>query len=160
MVLRKSEKLIKIFRHHPLPFVLHIFILFLLLAPFYILLTVLVGSINHLTLIILKSSLVALTMLLVIYHSFIFWLDKIIITNQRVINIDWKSLFHQETNDIELHDIQSIAIKSHGLLEKLYFFNFGDIAIQSGSNFSVIMFHESHNPDAIEELINHLKSDL
>ncbi|MBI2609767.1 PH domain-containing protein [Candidatus Giovannonibacteria bacterium] len=79
--------------------------------------------------------------LLVLMLGFIFWvdyyLDVLIITSLRIINVDQDGLFRREFAEFKLDKVQDVSIEIPGFVAT--FFGYGDVIIQtaSESNFTI-----------------------
>lgn len=80
-------------------------------------------------------------------------LDKIVITNKRVIGIDWKSLFKKIENEAELNDIQDVETKDKGILSKLSVFNYGYLQIETAASQTCICFPDCPDPNKIKHFL-------
>jgi uncharacterized membrane protein YdbT with pleckstrin-like domain len=76
-----------------------------------------------------------------------FYLDKMLLTNQRVIEIEQRGLFSREISSLNLESIQDVTIESHGIIQT--FFKLGDIHVQtSGAQRQVSMTYLAHTEHA------------
>jgi uncharacterized membrane protein YdbT with pleckstrin-like domain len=83
-----------------------------------------------------------------------YYLDKLIVTNQRVIEIEQRGLFSREISSLNLENIQDVTIETHGIIQT--FFKLGDIHIQtSGAQKKVSMPYLAHS-----EYAKHMIMDL
>ena len=83
-----------------------------------------------------------------------YYLDKLVVTNQRVIEIEQRGLFSREISSLNLENIQDITIDTHGIIQT--FFKLGDIHIQtSGAQKKVSMPYVAHS-----EYAKHMIMDL
>jgi uncharacterized membrane protein YdbT with pleckstrin-like domain len=83
-----------------------------------------------------------------------YYLDKLIVTNQRVIEIEQRGLFSREISSLNLENIQDVTIDTHGIIQT--FFKLGDIHIQtSGAQKKVSMPYLAHS-----EYAKHMIMDL
>lgn len=94
--------------------------------------------------------------LLLLYDQTIYWMDRLIITNKRILYIDWKTAFTKSETEAEIEDIQDIKTLEAGILSALPFFNYGTISVETSSSKISIIFPEAPNPDAIKDLLYHL----
>ena len=156
MLLRQNEKIIKIFRHHRWPFIFQTILTILILIPFFILLTKAEGWLMLKLLIPLKVILLLLSFGIIIYNILVYWLYKLIVTNQRIIHVDWKTLTEKEVHDIELADVQHVKIKNSGIIDNLPLLDYGIIEFQGGADSNRITFMQIPNPAQAQELINKL----
>lgn len=87
--------------------------------------------------------------------AFIVWtdyyLDVLIITDKRIINIEQKALFSRETASLRLDKIQDITININGILAT--FFSFGNIRIQTAGEQEEFMIHFIRDPESLKQTI-------
>ena len=96
---------------------------------------------------------VSLTIYLILYLSLIYWLDKIIITDLRIIHVDWKYLTVKHESAVMLDDIQDIQTKERGFWSHFKIFDYGSIKIDSPSSYVTIIFTQAPNPEGIRQYI-------
>ncbi|MBU1119093.1 PH domain-containing protein [Patescibacteria group bacterium] len=89
-----------------------------------------------------------------IYQWLMWYLDSLILTNQRVINIDQKSLFSKSVAEIPLEHIQDITYEIDGIAASLFGFGMLNVASEGGNGMRV---KNVANPQEIQELIFDLK---
>lgn len=87
--------------------------------------------------------------------GFIIWtdyfLDVLIVTNKRIINIEQKGLFSRETASLRLDKIQDITIDINGILAT--FLLFGNIRIQTAGEQEEFMIRYIKNPESLKSAI-------
>jgi len=85
----------------------------------------------------------------------IFWtnyyLDMVIITNKRIIDIEQISLFSRDEAEIRFEKIQDVKIEINGVLPSL--FKFGDIYIQSAAEMEEFILKDIPDPYKIKDII-------
>jgi uncharacterized membrane protein YdbT with pleckstrin-like domain len=92
-------------------------------------------------------------MILIILPGWIAWYYSIfIVTNQRLLQITQKGLFHKSVVDLGLDKIQSINYQVSGLQQTML--RFGTIVIQTYMGDLVI--HNVHHPTAINKKLNEI----
>ena len=83
-----------------------------------------------------------------VYQYLTWYLDKYIITNQRIIDIDQQGLFRRKVSEVELSRIQNITHLIAGIIPTML--NFGTVVIQSaGAN--DLTLDAVANPPMIQE---------
>lgn len=87
-----------------------------------------------------------------------FYLDKWIITNKRIIDIEQIGFFARETSSIRFNYIQDISAKSKGLFETI--FRFGTLTVQSAGTVQEFELTLAPNPVAQKEFIIDFKQRL
>lgn len=157
MHLREGEQIIKIFRHHPTPFVYLILKTIGVTFPFFLLLYVFQGSLNGKTYYILLGAIFVLFTLIITYVSLVYWLDKLVITNERIVFINWKYLTVRNESEAFLNDIQDIQSHENGLFSYFWIFDYGYIIIETAAAHTTIEFLQAPDPEAIRQFIYHVK---
>lgn len=90
-----------------------------------------------------------------IWSSFLDWYFNVgIITNKRVIDIDFSGILYKEVTVARLDKVEDITIKSGGYFEAL--FDFGTIFIQTAGMESNIEFANVTRPSDAVKIINNL----
>ncbi len=100
----------------------------------------------------------ALFALVLIYVSLIYWLDKVIITNVRIIHIDWKYLTIRDESEAFLSDIQDVQTEEKGILAKFWIFDYGLIRLDTPSSYVTIEFKDAPDPENIRKYIFSMKN--
>jgi uncharacterized membrane protein YdbT with pleckstrin-like domain len=99
---------------------------------------------------------VALWTLFIWVVFFVIWtsyyLDILILTNKRIIEIEQKALFSREISTFRLDRIQDITVDVNGIIPT--FFNFGDIRIQTAGEVPEIRVHSIPRPHHVREIIS------
>ncbi len=157
MNLREGEQILKIYHHHPTPFVFQILKVVLATSPFFFLLFILQSAFSTFAYVIAHLIVLAIFSLVVVYLSLIYWLDKLVITNLRVIHIDWKYLTVRDEAEGLLDDIQDILTAEKGLLSFFPFLDYGDIKIDTASSHVTLTFEHAPNPEGIRQFIYHIR---
>jgi len=157
MELREGEQILKIYHHHPTPFVFQILKAVLATLPFFFLLFILQTAFSSSAYVIAHLLVFAVFSLLVVYLSLIYWLDKLVITNLRIIHVDWKYLTIRDEAEALLDDIQDILTAEKGLLSYFSFFDYGQIRIDTASSHTTLTFEDAPNPEGIRQFIYHVR---
>jgi len=84
------------------------------------------------------------------YEYLNWYRDKFIITNQRIINIDQKSLFKRRVSELELDRIQDVSHEVHGMFATAL--DFGDVILQSAGSENIVI-SEVAQPARLQEII-------
>jgi len=93
----------------------------------------------------------------VIYVSLIYWLDKLIITDQRIVHVDWKYLTMKDEAEATLTDIQDVQTEEHGFLSALKLFDYGMVRLDTASSYVTMEFRNAPNPEGIRKFIFHIR---
>jgi len=158
MDLREGEKILKVYHHHPTPFAFKFIKIALSMVPFYIFLFLIDSSMDPGTYIFIHIVLAVIFLLLVSYISLVYWLDKLIITNMRVVFIDYKYLTTKEDSFVDISDIQDIKTRENGVLSYFWIFDYGSFEIETSSSTISIIFPNSPCPETIRQFLFHLKN--
>lgn len=157
MDLREAEHVLKTYRHHRTPFVLDLLKIIVGSFPFFLLLYLFGPAISSGAYFIAHVVIISIFVLVLIYQSLIYWLDKLVITNQRVILIDWKFLTIRKEYEAELVDIQDIITREKGILSVFKWLDYGTFRLQTASHASIIEFIDAPDPEGIRQFIYSVK---
>ena len=80
-----------------------------------------------------------------------YYLDLLIITNKRVIDIEQVHLFTREIVTAALPKIEDVKVEVHGFVAT--FLKFGDIHIQTAATNREIMVHGIRHPEMVKQLL-------
>lgn len=87
--------------------------------------------------------------------AFIIWtdyfLDVLVVTSKRIINIEQKALFSREIASLRLDKIQDITIDINGILAT--FLSFGNIRIQTAGEQEEFLIRFIQDPEALKSVI-------
>lgn len=85
-------------------------------------------------------------------YRFIFWYFNIyILTNERIIDFDFKGILHKQSSFAKLMQIEDVSPKMIGFFST--FFNYGDIYIQTAGEQREFDFHKVPRPDQVAHRI-------
>lgn len=85
-------------------------------------------------------------------YRFIFWYFNIyILTNERIIDFDFKGILHKQSSFAKLMQIEDVSPKMIGFFST--FFNYGDIFIQTAGEQREFDFHKVPRPDQVAHRI-------
>lgn len=86
------------------------------------------------------------------FYRFIFWYFNVyILTNERVVDVDFRGILHKETSYAKLNQIQDISPKVIGFFGT--FFHFGNVYIQTAAERPEFEFHHVSNPEVVAQEI-------
>lgn len=90
------------------------------------------------------------------FENFLSWyFDLFIVTNHRVIDIDFNNLLNRHFAEADLSAIQDTSSSIKGVLGT--FFNFGDVLIQTAGETNQINFEKIANPEKVIKLLKELR---
>lgn len=150
MDLREGEHINKVFHHHPFPFIMQMIRVVFASIPFFFLIFIISSALTREQLIMANLVVVVIFTLVIVYMALIYWLDKIVITNYRVVHIDWKLLTQRDEGEALLYDIQDIHTHEKGIFASLYLFDYGNIRIETASSKTTILFIQAPDPEGIK----------
>jgi uncharacterized membrane protein YdbT with pleckstrin-like domain len=158
MKLKQGESIIKIIHHHPFPFFMQLIKILIASIPFFFIPFLLSSILTKTQFIIANLIIIGLFMVVIFYLSLIYWLDKIIITNKRIVHIDWIQLTIRREGEVLIDDIQDIYTEERGILAVFYLFDYGFLRIETASGKSTIRFTEAPNPEFVKRFLSdHIK---
>ncbi|MFZ2025530.1 MAG: PH domain-containing protein [Microgenomates group bacterium] len=88
-----------------------------------------------------------------VLSKFLFWFFNIfIVTNERIVDIDFVNLLHKDISETQLERVQDISYKTSGILATM--FNFGDVTIQTAGEMPNFMFERVPKPSEVVDIIS------
>lgn len=157
MQLFKDEAVIKISRHHPFPLVINVFKIAVVSLPFFFVASFFQGVLDSTAMIMVYLGVGAIFALLIAHQITIFRIDRLVITNERVVYINWKNLFTRKESEVAFENIQDINTIENGILAEINLFDYGLFKIESNSGDAPIVFKNANNPEGMKDFIYHLQ---
>ena len=97
--------------------------------------------------------------LMVFWAGFLSWYFNIdVISNKRVVDIDFCNLIYREVSDAEIEKIQDVTYKMGGLLSII--FNYGDVYIQTAGTKPEIEFLKIPRPAAVADALQRIREEV
>lgn len=94
----------------------------------------------------------------IIFENFLSWyFDLFIITDKRVIDIDFNNLLDKKFSEAKLSMIQDVTSRVSGLGQTM--FNYGTIHIQTAAEVSYITFEKVPHPEKIIKILQLLREE-
>lgn len=91
--------------------------------------------------------------------TFIHWFFNIyIVTNQRIVDIDFINLLYKEFSEAELDKIQDLTFVSQGIFATI--FNYGSVLVQTAGEMPNIEFFAVPQPDRVVKTIGELTKQI
>lgn len=88
-------------------------------------------------------------------ERFIVWYYNVyIITNERIVDVDFYSLLFKRVSEARLDRIEDITSASGGVVQS--FFDYGDVMIQTAAEVPEIEFEKVPHPDLVTKLVSEL----
>jgi membrane protein YdbS with pleckstrin-like domain len=154
----KDEKVVLLLRRHPITNLRWIFLAVLMaFAP------VILGSFPILDFLPSNFKFVAilgwyLITIAFIFESFLNWFFNVnIVTDERIIDIDFVNLIYKEISDADIDKIQDVTVKVGGVLQT--FLNYGDVYIQTASEKPRFEFLSVSKPEDIAKVLQELRNE-
>ncbi len=92
------------------------------------------------------------------FSNFLYWYYNVyIVTNERIIDVDWYNLLFKQVASAKLEKIQDVKYKQGGILDS--FFNFGNVFIQTAGTEPNFEFESIPKPDQVVKLIEEVLED-
>src|SRR4030042_4713063 len=92
----------------------------------------------------------------IIIEGFLSWFFHVnIITDERIIEVDFVNLIYREITDANIEDIQDVTVKVGGALST--FFDYGNVYIQTASEIPRINFESVPMPDKVARILRELR---
>lgn len=157
MHLRSKEVVQKIYHRHFFPYFMRLMAVACASSPFYFIVFLLSTSLDRSTTAWMIGGVSALFVLVIAYISFIYWMDRLVVTNFRVIFIDWQLLNISSESEAELHEIQDIHTKTKGIFSFIPFLDYGNLRIETAASRLSIDFQFAPDPNAIKLFIFSVK---
>lgn len=89
-------------------------------------------------------------------ESFLTWFFNVyIVTDERIIDIDFYNLIYKEISDANIDKIQDVTLKMGGAIRVL--FNYGDVLIQTASEVPNFEFEAVPYPDKVVKILQDLR---
>ncbi len=108
----------------------------------------------------------ALTIVGLLYYSFIFtsvvsnfidwYFDPFIVTDQRIMDYDYKPFGNYSVSEVSLQDIQDVKERSAGLVGDI--FNYGNVYVYSASDASEMICKNVPSPTRVRDIITDLSN--
>lgn len=93
------------------------------------------------------------------FYRFIFWYFNVyLITNERIVDFDFRGLLHKETSYAKLNQIQDVSPKMIGFFGT--FFHYGNIFIQTAASRPEFEFHHVSRPNEVaHEILEQVRKE-
>lgn len=156
MKLQKNEQIVKVFHHHPTARVVRGFGIVIASFPFFFCAWFFRDLFTSPQMTMLYFGIGALNFLILLYDSVLYYLDRLVITNRRVLYIDWNGAFSNTEHEAELVDIQDIETREKGIISLISALDYGDFTLETASTHTTIHFPNAPDPEGIKHFIYHL----
>jgi membrane protein YdbS with pleckstrin-like domain len=94
----------------------------------------------------------------IIFEKFLTWYFNVnIITDERIIDIDFNNLIYKEISDAKIDRIQDVTYKMGGAIRTL--FHYGDVYIQTAGSEPNFEFLAVPKPEQVAKILNELREE-
>lgn len=91
-----------------------------------------------------------------VFEEFLAWFfNVLIVTDERVFDVDFVNLVYVEITDANIDQIQDVTVRVGGVIRTL--FDYGDVLIQTASEIPQIEFHGVPHPDNVAKILRELR---
>lgn len=91
-----------------------------------------------------------------IIEQFLSWFFHVnIITDERIIEVDFVNLVYREITDANIDKIEDVTVEVGGTFRT--FFNYGDVVIQTAAEITKITFEAIPDPDKVSKVLRELR---
>lgn len=91
-----------------------------------------------------------------VLQNFLGWLFNVqIVTDERIVDIDFSNLIYKEVSDANIDKIQDVTYKMGGVARTL--FNYGDVLVQTASEVPNFEFDAVPNPARVAKILQDLR---
>lgn len=156
---KSFEKIVLNVRRHPITFIptalFFVLLAFLPLGLRWVAVTAIdnpFADSGVLTVVTLATSIYYLCVIIFFYSAFTsFYLDLLIITNDRLLDVDQHGLFARTVSEMNLAQVQDITTEIKGFLPT--FFNYGNLIIQNAGTMTKFHLQNVRSPNKLREVI-------
>lgn len=151
-----EEKVILLLRRHPVTTVRWILsAFFMLIAPSFLPFFVFFGAVPPRFQIVFALMWYLLTTAYV-FEKFLSWYFNVnIVTDERIIEVDFIHLVYREITDANIDQIQDVTVEMGSAIRTI--FNYGDIVIQTAAQIPKIKFEAIPQPDRVAKILRELR---
>jgi len=90
------------------------------------------------------------------FEEFLSWFFHVnIITDERIIEVDFANLFYREITDANIDQIQDVTVEVGGGIRTIM--HFGDIVVQTAAQIPKIDFEDIPQPDKVAKILRELR---
>ncbi|BCX14429.1 MAG: hypothetical protein KatS3mg088_112 [Patescibacteria group bacterium] len=91
-----------------------------------------------------------------VFESFLSWFFNVnIITDERIVDVDFSNLIYKEISDADIDKIQDVNVRVGGVIRTM--FNYGDVYIQTASERPNFEFIAVPNPERVVKILQELR---
>ncbi len=156
MHLQEGEQIVKVFHHHITARIIRGVNIVVAGLPFYLVAWFFRMNVDPQQMFWVYFAVTAGIIAALTYDGILYYLDRLVITNRRILYIDWNGALSNTEHEAELVDIQDIETNEKGLIAKLKAFDYGDFTLETASTRTTIHFPNAPDPEGIKHFIYHL----
>jgi hypothetical protein len=151
-----EEKIVLLLRAHPITNVKWILItLLMLLVPSLVAAFGILSSLPRGFDLVISLGWYLITMAYALENFLSWYFNVYIVTNLRVIDVDFYNLIDKKVSDADIDKIQDVSYTNFGVFRM--FFDYGDVFIQTAAEVSEFDFFAVPDPERVTKIINELK---
>lgn len=99
-----------------------------------------------------------LILLMFVYEQFLIWFFNLsIVTDERIIDVDFINLTTKKTSDADLDKIQDVTFTNNGVFGTI--FNFGDVIVQTAAELPEFIFEAVPQPASVANILQRLRTE-
>ena len=157
MQCQPDENKIRSFYHHPFPYVVRALKIVLISLPFFFVAYFFTGTLDETTMLLVNLGIGLIFTLILAHDALLYFLDHIVVTNKRIVYVNWKNLLIREESEANLDDIQDIDTSEFGILSSIWLFDYGTFHVETAASKSAIIFEKAADPEGIKNFIYQLQ---
>ena len=99
-----------------------------------------------------------LILLMYLFEKFLSWFfNMTIITDERIVDIDFVNLTSKKVSDADLDKIQDVSFTNAGAIGTI--FNYGDVLVQTAAEVSEFIFERVPDPAEVAKILQRLRTE-
>ncbi len=99
-----------------------------------------------------------LVLLMYVFEKFLSWFFNLsIITDERIIDVDFINLTTKKVSDADIDKIQDVSYTNSGAFGAI--FNYGNVMVQTAAEVSEFSFEKIPNPGKVADVLQHLRTE-
>jgi len=99
-----------------------------------------------------------LILLMFVFEKFLSWFFNLtIITDERIVDVDFVNLTTKKVSDAELDKIQDVSFTNTGVFGTI--FNYGDVRVQTAAETAEFIFEKVPHPGDVAKILQHLRTE-
>lgn len=156
MQLQANEEVVKVYHHHLTARIIRSLRILVAGLPFYLVAWFFRDTLSSQQMFWLYFFVSVGIIGALLYDGILYYLDRLVITNRRILYIDWNGALSNTEHEAELVDIQDIETREKGFIAMFPFLDYGDFTLETASTHTTIHFPNAPDPEGIKHFIYHL----